>query len=103
MVEYFIRVGLLKPVWGLAVVKVDESAQLGMPVLAAFEGVLVMPHPHGCMDDAFGLAVGLRPVDLGELLADALLRAGLETLVGAVAGHDLLQPCPIGRGEGRRP
>ena len=45
-----------------------------------------MPHLHQGTDDAFGLAVGLGPVDLGELLADAVAFAGLDegVAVGAL-------------------
>ena len=78
-VKYFIRGGVIQTLMGFdRVVKVNEAHQLDMAVLSVLEYLLAMPHVHQGTDDPFRLAVGLWTVDAGELLADALLFAGLD-------------------------
>jgi len=59
-------------VWFDGVIEVDETVQLQLSVEVILEFGFHMPHLHQGADDPFGLAIGLRAVDLGELLADAV-------------------------------
>lgn len=58
--------------WFDGVIEVDETVQLQLSVEVILEFGFHMPHLHQGADDPFGLAIGLRAVDLGELLADAV-------------------------------
>lgn len=67
------------------IVKIDKSPELKLAVGAVLELGFAVPHLHQGADDALGLAVGLGPVDLSELLADAVVFAGFHERVAVGA------------------
>lgn len=60
------------------VVEVDETQQAELATLAIFKRLLLMPHLHNGADHAFGLAVGLGPIDAGKLLTNTEFSTGFD-------------------------
>lgn len=58
------------------VIEINEAYELKQAVRSIFENMPLMPHLHQGADHPFRLAIGLRTIDAGKLLADAVLRAG---------------------------
>jgi hypothetical protein len=77
--EYSIRSDVIQTLTRLrGIAEVNETDELNTAISAGFKGKLVVPHLHGRANDPFGFAVGLRPMDTGKLLADAVLQAGFD-------------------------
>ena len=59
------------------VVEIDEAHQADLAVFPTLKCLPLVPHLHNGADHAFGLAIGLGPVNSRELLTDTELKAGL--------------------------
>ncbi len=57
------------------IVEVNETGKLNASIGAVFKGNLAVPHIHQSADDSLGLTVGLRTIDAGKLLTNAVLPA----------------------------
>ena len=60
------------------VVEVDEAQQAKLAAFAVLKRFLLMPHLYDCADHAFGLAVGLRPIDTSKLLTDTKIEGRIK-------------------------
>ena len=57
------------------IVEVNETKKLNLPIRAVFKASWAVPHIHQSTNNSFGFAVGLRTMDAGKFLADAVLLA----------------------------
>jgi hypothetical protein len=71
----------------MPVVVMDPVVQGPGALGRALVGEAVGPFAQGALDEALGLAVGLGPVSTGELVANAVFKAGLGEVAGMEGGR----------------
>ena len=88
----------------MEVIVMEVVRKEGSTVVAGVIGASISPLAGDGLDEAFGFAIGLRPVGLGEEMLEAEFLAGSSegfgTIGGAAIGEDLLDVDAVGGVEG---
>src|SRR5262249_24316017 len=70
------RIGFQATMWAMPIVAMEPMEQLNRPLIRVVVGASVGPFTQCCLNEAFGLSIGLRSVRLREDLTKAAAFAG---------------------------